>query len=220
MYWPIIYVRGYAMTRGEIDETTADPFCGFNIGSVTMRARPDKDEPPKKFIFESPVVRLQSDFDYCDVYEDGIDIVDPDWKGGIDLRSIVIYRYYEQASTIFKKKGEKAKTPEIEEFAKGLNALILKVRDRACERKENQIKPKDFRCYLVAHSMGGLVCRALLQNPKLGTEEARACVDKFFTYATPHNGIEVTGLDVNVPDGHQQFQSGPDGRVPQPQGDS
>jgi hypothetical protein len=27
---PIIYVRGYAMSEGEIDETTADPFCGFN----------------------------------------------------------------------------------------------------------------------------------------------------------------------------------------------
>ena len=24
---PIIYVRGYAMTQREIDETTADPFC-------------------------------------------------------------------------------------------------------------------------------------------------------------------------------------------------
>ncbi len=26
--YPIIYVRGYAMTQGEIDETTVDPFCG------------------------------------------------------------------------------------------------------------------------------------------------------------------------------------------------
>src|SRR6185436_5253709 len=116
-YWPIIYVRGYAMSRGEIDETTADPFCGFNLGSAVMRARPDKKEPPKKFIFESPVVRLQSDFQYCDIYEDGVDIVDPDWKGGIPLRSIIIYRYYEQASTFL----GTGKTPEIETFAKGLS---------------------------------------------------------------------------------------------------
>ena len=27
----IIYVRGYAMTRDEIDDTTADPFCGFDL---------------------------------------------------------------------------------------------------------------------------------------------------------------------------------------------
>ena len=33
-FHPIIYVRGYAMTHGEIDDTTADPFCGFNLGST------------------------------------------------------------------------------------------------------------------------------------------------------------------------------------------
>ena len=31
-FHPIIYVRGYAMTPGEIDQTSADPFCGFNLG--------------------------------------------------------------------------------------------------------------------------------------------------------------------------------------------
>src|SRR6185436_20153738 len=54
----------------------------------------------------------------------------------------------------------------------------------------------DFRCHLVAHSMGGLVCRAFLQNPDLGEDKARKCVDKFFTYATPHNGIEMGGINV------------------------
>src|SRR5215813_10390382 len=33
-FHPIIYVRGYAMSRAEQDETTADPFCGFNLGST------------------------------------------------------------------------------------------------------------------------------------------------------------------------------------------
>ena len=35
-YFPIIYVRGYAMTEGERDETAADPFCGFNLGSTVV----------------------------------------------------------------------------------------------------------------------------------------------------------------------------------------
>lgn len=39
--------------------------------------------------------------------------------------------------------------------------------------------------------MGGLICRAFLQNAKLGSDEARAAVDKLFTYATPHNGIDL-----------------------------
>ncbi|MEP6492225.1 MAG: hypothetical protein ABJF01_06085 [bacterium] len=193
-YWPIIYVRGYAMSRGEMDDTTADPFCGFNLGSTVMRARPDKSEPPKKFVFESPVVRLQSDFGYCDIYEDGVDIVDPDWKGGVKRRSIVIHRYYDDASTLL----GSGKTPSMETFAKELSELILRVRDRVCSVPENKVDLKDFRCYLVAHSMGGLVCRAFLQNPDAGDTDARACVDKFFTYATPHNGIDVAG--VNAPE--------------------
>lgn len=191
-YWPIIYVRGYAMSRGEIDETTSDPFCGFNLGATVMRARPDKKEPPKKFIFEGPVVRLQSDFGYGDIYEDGVDIVDPDWKGGVKLRSIVIYRYYDEASTLL----GVGKTPGIEAFSAGLSKLILSVRDRVCDMPENGMKHENFRCYLVAHSMGGLVCRAFLQNAKLGSDEARKCVDKFFTYATPHNGIDMAGTNV------------------------
>ena len=43
-YHPIIYVRGYAMTRDEMDDTASDPFCGFNLGSTTYRATPKKDE--------------------------------------------------------------------------------------------------------------------------------------------------------------------------------
>jgi hypothetical protein len=191
-YWPIIYVRGYAMSRGEIDETTADPFCGFNLGSTTMRATPDKKQPPKKFVFESPIVRLQSDFGYCDVYDDGVDIVDPDWTGAIPRQSIIVYRYYEPASTLL---GE-GETPEIEAFAKGLDTLILRVRELVCKNADNETSPADFRVYLVAHSMGGLVCRAFLQNPGLGSDEARRCVDKYFTYATPHNGIDVAGINV------------------------
>lgn len=36
-FHPIIYVRGYAMSRGEIDATSADPFGGFNVGSTVSR---------------------------------------------------------------------------------------------------------------------------------------------------------------------------------------
>jgi hypothetical protein len=166
-YYPIIYVRGYAMTRGEIDQTTADPFCGFNLGSTVYRAVADKDQQPRKYVFESPVVRLASEFGYSDVYEDGYDIVDPEWEVAADGkptdnaltgRSIVIYRYYDPASTLLGG-GE---TPSIEAFAKGLSTLVARVRELVCKNPVNGMAPKDFRCYLVAHSMGGLVCRAFL----------------------------------------------------------
>ncbi len=189
---PIIYVRGYAMTTKEQDETTADPFCGFNLGSTVYRATADKTQQAKKFVFESPVLRLMSDYGYGDVYDNGLDIMDSDWEGQIAPRSIVIYRYYEQASALL----GSGQTPDISHFAHGLSDLILRVRDLVCGNAANQLAPDDFRCYLVAHSMGGLVCRAFLQNPDLGDEQARASVDKVFTYATPHNGIDVAGINV------------------------
>jgi hypothetical protein len=189
---PILYVRGYAMSRNEIDDTTADPFCGFNVGSTVLRATPDPKQPPKKFVFESPLVRLQTDYGYTDVYKDGVDILDPDWSGTIAARSVIIYRYYDPASSLL----GSAKTPDIEQFARGLSDLILRVRELVCADPANAMATKDFRCYLVAHSMGGLVCRAFLQNSKLGTDTARNCVDKYFTYATPHNGIEMAGINV------------------------
>jgi hypothetical protein len=189
---PIIYVRGFAMLRSEIDETTADPFCGFNIGSTVYRATPERNRPPRKFIFESPVVRLAKDFGYRDVFVDGADIVDDDnWTQGIGRRSIVVYRYYDSASTLL---GE-GETPPITEFGLGLSKLIARIRERAVARGE-YASPDEFKCYLVAHSMGGLVCRTFLQNPNCDPHQSRRSVDKFFTYATPHNGIDLGGINV------------------------
>lgn len=184
-YYPIIYVSGYAMSG---DAAATDPFCGFNSGSTIYRAALERDKPAQKFVFESPLLRLASDYQYADVYENGLDIMDAGWEGAIPPRSIVIYRYCEQVAAL----PGLGKTPEIQDFAKGLSQLILRVRDLVCSK---EISPEEFRCYLVAHSMGGLICRAFLQNPDLGDDEARECVDKVFTYATPHNGIDPAGID-------------------------
>jgi len=189
---PIIYVRGYAMSRSEIDDTTADPFCGFNLGSTVFRATPDRQKPPRKYIFESPVVRLAKDFGYGDVFGDGLDIVDEEWTRPLSRQAIVIYRYYDPASTLL----GSGKTPEIDEFGKGLSRLIGRIRDLVVQDPKNGVNADTFRCYLVAHSMGGLVCRTFLQNPKLDVANTKRYVDKFFTYATPHNGIEVAGINV------------------------
>ena len=121
-FHPILYVRGFAMSRGEIDDTSADPFCGFNLGSTVYRAVPDRERAPRKYVFESPVIRLGSDFGYRDVYEDGYDLLDPEWlEGGertLTNRSIIVYRYYDEASTLL----GSGKTPSIETFATKLGA--------------------------------------------------------------------------------------------------
>jgi hypothetical protein len=202
---PIIYVRGYAMTEAERNETAADPFCGFNVGSTVYRANPDKTARADKFVFESPVLRLVTDFGYRHVYQNGADINDPDWmpppgpngepRDGIPPQSIVVYRYYDDGSGLL---GD-GKAKSIEEYARGLSDLVLKIKALVCAWKDadgKQVAPGEFRCYLVAHSMGGLVARAFLQNRKLGAAEARRTVDKLFTFATPHNGIDVAGMNV------------------------
>lgn len=202
---PIIYIRGYAMTEGERDDTAADPFCGFNVGSTVYRASTDPRQRPEKFVFESPVLRLVTDFQYRHVYQNGADILDADWKppvgpdgkplSGIPPQSIIVYRYYDDGSGLL---GD-GKAKSIETYAAGLSALILKVKSLVCAWKGQDditMDPEDFRCYLVAHSMGGLVARAFLQNKLLGDADARKSVDKFFTFATPHNGIEVAGMNV------------------------
>lgn len=202
---PIIYIRGYAMTEAERNETAADPFCGFNVGSTVYRANPDKTARADKFVFESPVLRLVTEFGYRHVYQNGSDILDPDWtpppgpdgqpREGIPPQSIIVYRYYDDGSGLL---GD-GKAKQIETYAEGLSALVLKVRALVCAWRGadgQRIAPDKFRCYLVAHSMGGLVARAFLQNKKLGQAAARGSVDKLFTFATPHNGIDVAGINV------------------------
>ena len=72
-YHPIIYVRGFAITQSEIEETVADPYMGFNIGSTKARMAWTGDL--KRYFFESPLVRLMGDHDYDDVFVDGEDLV-------------------------------------------------------------------------------------------------------------------------------------------------
>lgn len=192
-FHPIIYVRGFAATQGEIDETVADPYMGFNIGSAKARVAWTGDV--RRYYFESPLVRLMGDHKYEDVFVDGDDLVAAEHnQHAVPYRCIVIYRYYDDASTDF----GSGKTPPVEHFAKGLDRLILRLRDKVCGNKNNNVAPADFRVHLVAHSMGGLICRAFLQNPKLGSTASRAAVDKVFTYATPHNGIDMR-IVRNVP---------------------
>lgn len=181
--YPIIYVRGYAMTESEITETTSTPYMGLELGST--KARQAWDGAVRKVFFESPIVRLMKE-GYSDIYRDGLQIE----SGPIPLQSIIIHRYYDVADPDF----GSGKVPTIIEAAKGLSDLILRVRDQACVG--GQMKPEDFKVYLVAHSMGGLVCRCFLQNSAAGADAARKLVDKVFTFATPHNGIEMAGLNV------------------------
>jgi hypothetical protein len=180
-YHPIIYVRGYAMTAGEVAATVATPYMGFNLGSTKVRQ--NWQGGVVRHVFESPLVRLMKDYDYRDIYMDGVE-----QPGTLPARSVVIYRYYEEGDPDL----GSGKVPSIEDAAAGLRDLVLKVRDQVCG--DDADARKAFRVYLVGHSMGGLVCRSFLQ--KIATAAERKMIDKVFTYASPHNGIEMAGINV------------------------
>lgn len=208
-YYPIIYVRGYAATMNEIEDTVATPYMGFNLGATKVRQSYDGDIV--RFIFESPLIRLMKDEGYQDVYRNG-DTIPRNEK--VPAKSIWIFRYYEPVSEDLGE-GERMAIPR---FAADLRKFILRVRDQVCG--DDAEARAAFKVYLVAHSMGGLICRTYLQNIcRHGTRDAfdsaarvaetnaqlelaqlpaEPLVDKVFTYATPHNGIEMAGL--NVPD--------------------
>ena len=62
------------MTQTEIEDTVADPYMGFNLGSCKVRQL--WDGRVRKYFFESPLVRLMKTYGYDDVYEEGLDQIE------------------------------------------------------------------------------------------------------------------------------------------------
>ena len=184
-YYPIIYLRGYAGSQTEVEDTVSTPYMGFNLGSTRIRQLHTGRIRPH--IFESPVIRLMKDHGYVDAYRGG-DILP---KRPIPSRSIWIFRYYDIVDEEF---GDGDRR-EIEFHARRLRDFLVHVRDSVLDADED---PKTFRAYLVAHSMGGLIARCYLQNSEISDladdtnpfgDWRDKGVDKLFTYGTPHGGI-------------------------------
>jgi hypothetical protein len=163
---PVVYVRGFAASDGAIDETTADPFNGFNVGSILVRTGWTGDAA--RHVFESPVLRLtQPPFNYRLTFSDGVRGLNSeareelrDWKrflneqadalGSLPHAVIAIYRYYDIDSHLL---GE-GKRVGMETYGWGIGRLIVDLLDAT----------GTDGVYIVAHSMGGLVARTFLQN--------------------------------------------------------
>jgi pimeloyl-ACP methyl ester carboxylesterase len=182
-YCPIIYVRGFAFTDSEIDETSDDPTNGFNLG--TTHARQGRGERVLKFRFPGPFVRLMTEHVYTDSIAGETDSVEsaPD-----PTRTLWIYRYYEDYSDTFESKGLPGR-PEIEDLAWKLSLFIDNVIAKSYKGAPRAIPRKVI---LVAHSMGGLICRSLIAQVLQGNAKTR--IEKFVTYGTPHGGIELNRI--------------------------
>ncbi|MGI8573782.1 MAG: esterase/lipase family protein [Egibacteraceae bacterium] len=187
---PIVYVRGFAGERG-IEKAVEDPFYGFNEGSVHVRVGASGD--PSFYQFESPLLRLMIDADYTLLVRGSQERYLRDAEpGSVDPASIWVHRFYDLSARSLTTEahrtgdGEEVARPDpyqafdLEAAARALLELIELVKDRTGAP----------RVFLVAHSMGGLVCRCLIQKvlPDRG-EHALEHVDRLFTYGTPHGGI-------------------------------
>ncbi|GII25016.1 esterase/lipase family protein [Planosporangium mesophilum] len=194
---PIIYVRGYAGGTSGIDAQVDDPFYGFNGGSTHVRV--DGDGVPRYYQFESPLLRLMLDEGYQLFVRGGQQAfleACADGGGDVGPATIWIYRFYDRSATTF---GQVPVAFDLEKAATQLLDFVNLVRRKTGAPRVN----------LVAHSMGGLLCRSMLQracpaaapaerdpgNPAATPEDATpenyaaSIVDKLFTYGTPHGGI-------------------------------
>lgn len=167
-FFPIIYVRGYAMTPAEIAEAVSSPYMGFNTGATKLRQA--WDGQVRRHVFESPLVRLMKDCGYRDVYADGSEIVGP-----VPARSVVIYRYYDSADRDL---GD-GKALSIVAAAQGLRELIVQLRAQVCGADAQALA--QFKVHLVAHSMGGLVCRCFCRT----TPSALRATARWWTRCLP-----------------------------------
>lgn len=183
-YYPIIYVRGYAMRHSEREETFNDTYYGFSATSVEKRQAP----PPDYFeanVFEGQLIRLMKikDYGYADAVNRGLEIFHAN-----PSRSIWVCRFYDQDYI-------KENLRSIEDHAEDLYKLVCKTiptRLKACGVNLGQ-NDEDYRVILIAHSMGGLVCRTLIQNllPHEHTEDPKRWIHRLVTLGTPHRGIEL-----------------------------
>jgi len=178
---PIIYVRGFAGGPAGIDEQTEDPFYGFNLGSTHVRVGAHGD--PSFYQFESPLLRLMIDHDYQLFVKGGqLGWLAQQRDGKVAPATIWIHRFYDASASGW---GGKPQEFRLERAASDLLELIKLVQRKTGAR----------RVHLVAHSMGGLICRCLIQkvipeHAGRGGKSATDYVDRLFTYATPHGGIE------------------------------
>jgi len=206
---PVVYVRGFAGPTSSIDKQVDDPFYGFNNGSTHVRIGGDGD--PLFYQFEGPLLRLMSDQDYRLLVRGDQQTYLLDREDGkVPKNSIWVHRFYDAAATTFdvptqhdlltrtldkvqQRVGEPAGF-NIETAASSLYDFIILIRKKTGADK----------VYLVAHSMGGLIARSMMQkisqtadSDEVARTPARDLIEKFFTYATPHGGIDfdISALD-------------------------
>lgn len=183
-YFPIVYVRGFAMTEAEREETFYDAFYGFAKTAVSPHKARPQDNYLKVDVFEGQLLRLMKEHKYIDAANAGLAIASP---GQNPSRSVWVCRFYDDDVL-----GKSVR--DIVDHATDLKNLVTEVIPAQLESAGVNLGAgrKDYRVILMAHSMGGLVCRTFIQNLVRG--QADRWVEKLVTIGTPHGGIELEAV--------------------------
>ncbi|MCW3058418.1 MAG: hypothetical protein JWQ02_239, partial [Capsulimonas sp.] len=201
-YYPIVYVRGFSPTQQARESNFHDLYYGYAETSVEPRQKtPAEATNPSDRIaldlFESQLMRFIKEYDYVDATHGGLKLATTNTRfrrGDINpTRSIWISRFYD-ADFI----NGQART--IDKHADDLWLLINQEIPNAFA--EMGIGREGYKVNLIAHSMGGLVCRTLLQRtiPGAGVDPHNI-INRVATIASPHSGINL-GL---VPDWFENY---------------
>lgn len=217
-YYPIVYVRGFAATAGEREETFFDTYYGYAATAVEKRAA----APPKflePIVFEGQLIRFIKEYGYVDAANGGLRLALETTHNPRQnpTRSVWISRFYDPDVM-----AEKVRT--IEEHARDLYRQIAVDIPEALEAVGGDLggKRADYRVVFIAHSMGGLVCRCLLQNPEpviaafekdfraetkadpdvkvrferymASKKDVPGLVHRLVTLGSPHGGIELSAV--------------------------
>ncbi len=207
-HYPIIYIRGYAGATAGVDAQVDDPFYGFNEGATHIRVNGDGD--PRFYQSRGRCCVCSSTRTIncwcaatraptCSAHRTARSRRTRSGCTGSTIGRRRRSRPYPRQNILRKilstiRRQVTVDGFDIEDAALGLYDLIALVR----------LKTNAEKVILVAHSMGGLVARCMMQKicreretrkhtgrtgPRI---EARNLVDKFFTYGTPHGASSST----------------------------
>ncbi len=201
-FYPIVYVRGFAPTGSSRDDTFHDLYYGYAETSVEPRPKSPQDaasidDRVALDLFEGQLIRFMKEFGYADASHDGLRLAQRQSGGqgapADPTRSLWISRFYDTDVVT-------GRVRPITEHAQDLRRLLDET--IPAEMDACGVSRDGYKVILIAHSMGGLVCRALLQNlyPTDGIDP-KARVHRLVTIASPHGGIEF-GI---VPDFLENF---------------
>ncbi len=180
-FYPIVFVRGFAFTNRELKDTFYDPYNGFNKASVNLLKHTRQPYKNVKEYFEGMIIKFMKmeGYNYFDQHNEGIE------KLSYPYRSLWVCRFYDIDF-------EFDYSREIQEHAKTLLNLVTKIIPQRLTSLGVEPAPGDghIKVTLIAHSMGGLICRTMMQTLLPNSQDY---IHRLITLGTPHKGIELKG---------------------------